>query len=355
MHPKLPMALIVFGIAFSARESACQHPSTRGQISGDWLIPKKEIYDGGPSKDGIAALTNPLFLSANEASYLTESDLVIGVKIKDEIRAYPHFILDWHEVINDDINGTLFAVTYCPLTGSAVAWGRVVGSETTTFGVSGLLYNSNLIPYDRATNSHWSQMRLQCVNGERKGEFAVIHPIIETNWKTWRTMYPGTKVISHQTGYSRPYGFYPYGDYRTSNDLLFPVSNRDSRLSPKERILSVFIGEKTRAYRINSFVDSINLLNDSLNNVPIVVAGSRRYNFAAALERRLQDGTVLSFSPLQSSLPLLMTDREGTKWDVWGKAVEGPRAGLELKSIRSYISYWFALASFYPHAEIHLN
>ncbi len=123
----------------------------------DWLIPVDEVYNGGVGMDGIPALTDPNLITADEAEGdLHALDTVIGVLIENEARAYPHYILDWHEIINDEIGNTAFALTYCPLTGSGIAVNRDVGGYVTTFGVSGLLYNSNLMPYDRLTRSYWS-------------------------------------------------------------------------------------------------------------------------------------------------------------------------------------------------------
>lgn len=324
------------------------------QIKRDWLIPVREVYDGGPGKDGIPALVNPQFTAASNVNYLADNDLVIGIKLGNQIRAYPHPILDWHEIVNDDIDDTLLAITYCPLTGSGIAWNRVLGNGLqTTFGVSGLLYNSNLIPYDRASNSNWSQMRLQCVNGELKGQFASTYPIVETTWKTWKEMYPETRVLSSNTGYSRPYGTYPYGDYKTDPLLIFPISNIDNRLPPKERILGIIAESTSKVYRIGWFPDSVGLMNDSFKNLDIVVVGSNGKNFALSYERKLSDGTALTFSPVQNALPVVMIDNEGTKWDLFGKAVAGQRVGLELKPTRSYIAYWFAWGTFFPDAEIH--
>lgn len=346
---------VSIGLVFSVLGCQSQDLSGAARVEGDWLIPINEVYDGGPGKDGIPALLNPIFVSAQEASYLSDNDLVIGVKIGNEIRAYPHPILDWHEIVNDDIAGTQLAITYCPLTGSGIAWNRVVAGTSTTFGVSGLLYNSNLIPYDRATNSNWSQMLMQSVNGAQSGTFAETHHIVETTWRTWKTMYPATKVVSSQTGYSRPYGQYPYGDYKTNSTLLFPVSNSDSRLARKERVLGILVGEKTKVYRLASYPENIGVANDLFNNVPIAAAGSKGLNFILAFESQLNDGTTLIFDAVQNSLPIVMVDQEGTKWDIWGKGVEGPRAGTELRPARSYVAYWFAWAAFYPGADIHGN
>ncbi len=347
----LQIAFLCFALIFVSCQNTVDSENT--QQSGDWLIPLSEVYDGGPGKDGIPALTNPRFTSIADATYLKDDDLVLGVKVGDEARAYPHPILDWHEIINDEINGELLAITYCPLTGSGIAWDRIVAGKTTTFGVSGLLYNTNLIPYDRATNSNWSQMRLQCVNGPLKGRFAALHVMLETTWKTWREMYPQTKVVSSNTGYSRPYGSYPYGDYKINqNRLLFPVSGEDPRLPRKERVLGIVIGERTKAYRINSFADSIQTINDVFNGTPVVIVGSRSKNFAAAFERTFQ-ARVLSFSPVQDMLPAVMMDSDGRKWDALGMSLGNPEAGFQLKALRSFVAYWFAWAAFYPGAEIY--
>jgi hypothetical protein len=332
----------------------CGDPTGSDAVTGEWLIPKEQIFDGGPGKDGIPALTNPELTGAAGTTYLEDADLVIGMKVGNEVRAYPHPILDWHEIINDDVNGTQLSITYCPLTGSGIAWNRVINGTQTTFGVSGILYNTNLIPYDRATNSNWSQMKLQCVNGPLSGTIISTYQVVETTWKTWKEMYPQTKVVSQNTGFSRPYGQYPYGDYKTSSSLLFPIGNDDTRLPRKERVHGVIVGERTKVYRINSFSDDIEVINDLFNDIALVVAGSRAKNLVVVYERKLADGTLLSFTPIQNaSLPVVMTDTEGTRWNIFGRAVSGPRTGTELKSVRSYIAYWFAWGAFFPGAEIY--
>jgi len=151
-------------------------------------------------------------------------NLVIGFAQGDDARAYPHFILDWHEIVNDRVGDIHIAVTYCPLTGTGIGWEREINGSVTTFGVSGLLFNSNLIPYDRNTDSNWSQIRLDCVNGDLIGTEAETHVLVET---TWKTMYPKTLVMSMNTGYNRSYGNYPYGNYRTAREIhgMFSVKH----------------------------------------------------------------------------------------------------------------------------------
>ena len=218
----------------------------------DWSIPRSEIFDGGPGKDGIPALTEPQFIPAAEADYLDEDDLVIGFVNGDIAKAYPHSILDWHEIINDRVGDVNISVTYCPLTGTGIGWNRDIDGLTTTFGVSGLLYNSNLIPYDRRTDSNWSQIRLDCVNGKMMGTEIETFTLVETTWKTWKEMYPSTTVVSTKTGHSRNYGKYPYGTYRTNNSyLIFPVSNKDARIPNKDRVHGIVTSGNTKVYPLS--------------------------------------------------------------------------------------------------------
>jgi len=158
----------------------------------NWIIPSDEVFDGGPGKDGIPSIDNPVFEEALSNTYLDPSDLVIGVVHNGVAKAYPHRILDWHEIINDRIDDQYFALTYCPLTGTGVSWNRELDGEVTTFGVSGKLYNTNLMPFDRKTESYWSQMRLDCVQGDLVSTVIETFPIIETTWETWIAMYPNS-------------------------------------------------------------------------------------------------------------------------------------------------------------------
>lgn len=330
-------------------------PGDRGNVVGGvWLIPVEEVQDV-LGKDAIPAISNPQFAAADQVSFLSDNSLVVGVKVGNETRAYPHLILDWHEIVNDQISSSSYALTYCPLTGSAISWNRTIGGQTTTFGVSGNLYNSNLIPYDRASGSNWSQMRLLCVQGENIGTMIETFPIVETTWKAWREMFPETKVMTTSTGYSRSYGTYPYGSYRSNSSLLFPLSNFDDRLHPKERVAGLIVDDQVKVYRLGTFAagDTVRTINDEFKGVPIVVAGDAKTNFIVIFQRSLPDSTVLTFTPLQQALPVVMRDNEGTAWDLFGRAVSGPRAGAQLPITSSYIAYWFAWGAFFPGAEIY--
>jgi hypothetical protein len=340
----LLLALVIFPF--------CSNETDAPDTSGAWLIPKSEIQEGGPGKDGIVALTYPEFIPVLQDSYYLDSDLVLGIKIDNFIRAIPHPILDQHEIVNHTIGNTSFVLSYCPLTGSGIAWDTSGFTLDNTFGVSGLLYNSNLIPYDRESDSNWSQMLLLCVNGDRIGQEPTLIPLVETTWKTWKELYPDSFVLSHETGYNRNYRVYPYGNYKESDSLLFSVSNEDSRLHKKDRVHGIIVGGQTKAYPISVFGNNTKVLVDTINGLSIVVVGNTLKNFAVSFEREL-DGVALHFVPVENEFPVVMMDSQGTKWDIFGIGVSGPNKGESLKPTKSFISYWFAWGAFYPNAEIH--
>lgn len=353
MYYKIIFVLFFSYILWACEQVSDNQPNQPNASSGEWLIPQNEVFDGGPGKDGIPAINNPSYISANSVTYLNDNDLVIAIKIDDEIRVYPHPILDWHEIINDGIGDNKFSITYCPLTGSGIAYNRILNGKETTFGVSGLLYNTNLIPYDRATNSNWSQMKLQSVNGDLIAAFVETLPIIETSWKTIKEYYPDSKVVSTNTGYSRSYGLYPYGDYKTNNNLLlFPVSNNDSRLPRKERVLGVLVNETAKAFRFNNENENLSLTQSSIEEIDIVILGSRKDNFMAAYQNTLEDGKSVNLKTIENSLPLVMEDQFNNKYDLLGTVIEGTDQGKKLKSVTQFIAYWFAWVAFYPETTI---
>jgi len=323
-----------------------------GGGNNGWLIPVDEIFDGGPGKDGIPALENPEMITVSQASYLDDIDLVIGFKVGNDVRAYSHKVLDWHEIINDEIGTLKVAITYCPLTGTAIGWDRVINGTETTFGVSGLLYNSNLIPYDRATDSNWSQMLLQSVNGNLIETTIITHMVVETTWGNWKEMFPDTRVNSTNTGFNRNYFRFPYGDYRTNdNTLLFPFFPIDRRLGTKERVHGVIIDKIAKVYPISSFGDNVTIIEDSFQGRNLIVVGSKTRNFAVSF---LDPGGIASqLQPVQDNGSIILRDGSGNEWNVFGEVVAGSQTGQKLLPTQSYIGYWFSWGAFYPGAEIY--
>lgn len=321
-------------------------------VSGDWLIPENQVFDGGPGKDGIPALTDPEVASISSISYLDDSDLVLIFKKDDEVRIYPHPILDWHEIINDKINGTPIAITYCPLTGSGIAWNRIIDGEETTFGVSGLLYNSNLIPYDRKTGSNWSQMKIQSINGPLISSNIKTYPLVESSWRTAKSSFPDAQVVTTNTGFSRNYNDYPYGDYRRNHSsLIFPTSGDDNRVNAKERILGVFENDNTKAYKISDFGDGKTLI-DNIGNDRFLIYGNSNKNIIVAFNIA-NIPTSTEFSISSGNDQFILSDNNGNLYDVFGNSNNSGNSNLE--SAKSFVAYWFAWAAFYPDTELYEN
>ena len=328
-----------------------------GGSGAAWIIPESEVVDGGPGQDGIPAIDRPVMQRASEVPdrEILASELVVGVLHEGTIHAYSYNILNWHEVVNDSINFNDFVVSYCPLTGSTVAWDADDGLANTEFGVSGLLYNSNLILYDRESGSRWSQMLQQSVQGSRIRERPARIQVVETTWSTWRNMYPDSFVMTRSTGFSRDYDAYPYGSYRFDMELLFPVSRTDNRLHPKTRVIGIHSATASKVYQIDGFGNTTQAINDQFNDEPIVVVGNSGADIAVIYSRELSDGTILDFSALDAQLPNILQDTEGNVWDVFGTAVSGPRAGERLAMTDSFTAMWFAWVAFFEDPEIYFN
>lgn len=326
-------------------------------LPAGWLVYPDSIKDGGPGKDGIVSLDRPDFLEADAVSFLESDELVLGVKIGNEARAYPHRILDYHELVNDQIEQTAFTLTYAPLTGSGAAWKRTVGDGVvTTFGSSGLLYQNNLVPYDRETGSIWSQFRLDCVNGKLLGEKLQPISVVETTWKTWKRFFPDSKVLNIPASFNRNYYNNSFADYKQQDDyFLFPIAIAPSRFSNKERLLGVVVNGKAHVYSFSSMsIKPKNywVYNDEMDGTPFVVAGNYEQNFLVAYSRKLPDGAILHFNAQVNKEASILRDREGSLWNVFGEAVEGPRKGQRLPAVHAFVGYWFAWSIFYPDAIV---
>ena len=353
--------IIVQLTAFALLVSACGGGSGGGPPGGgnnpppssEWLIPQGEVIDGGPGPDGIPSIDSPNFDSITENEPADPGELVIGMLVDGVAKAYPHEIMDWHEIVNDGTDTAPYTMSYCPLTGSALAWEGNPADSNSDFGVSGLLYNSNLILYDRATASLWPQMLDQSVNGPRIREVPTRMQIIETSWGTWRAMYPDSLILNTTTGHIRDYGQYPYGEYKTNSGLLFPVKNSDQRLHPKERVLGIREGAQVKVYQIEGFGPATMAINEQFGSTQIVVVGNSASNFGAIYDRTLSDGTILNFTAIDGQLPNVLQDDEGNVWDIFGTAVSGPRTGEQLGLTNSYIAMWFAWVAFFPDTAIH--
>jgi hypothetical protein len=352
---RVSLLLIVFTI-FVSCDNTNDKPSNQGEgivieDEEEWLISRREVKDGGAGKDGIPSIDDPKFIvdPGVNSGGLADDELVVGIYFEGEARAYPHYILDWHEIVNDVIGNTPIALSYCPLTGTAFAWEREAGSLDNTFGVSGLLYNSNLLMYDRETESLWSQLKLLCVNGDLVGERPTLYNVVETNWRTWKEMYPETLVLSEDTGFSRNYGVYPYGDYKTNdNYFLFRPAPHDRRLPNKKRVYAIMDDDKSKVYQFEDFTDGKAII-DSFNGKEYLIVGNEDVINSFVLN---QDNEGLTFEYELSASGGFFKDNLGTVRSAFGDVISG-NLGAYLTPANSVVSFWFAIGAFYPEPEIY--
>ncbi|MCE7990852.1 MAG: DUF3179 domain-containing protein [Roseivirga sp.] len=228
--------------------------------SAEWNIDPNTVVSGA-LRDAIPALNHPEFISANDEQiienedYMDPNDRVLIVANEQVTKIYPYKILDRHEIVNDMLGDEPIVVSYCPLTGTGTVWSARINNRDLEFGVSGLLSESNLILYDRSTESYWSQIRKEAVFGEFKDSQPVLFPHQETLWSSVQNLpnLENVEVLSLNTGFDYNYDFYPYGDYRTANNLIFfPTTYSDNRVPAKEIVLGVIVNGEAKVYRFSN-------------------------------------------------------------------------------------------------------
>jgi len=314
-------------------------------------IPTERLASGCEGPDCIPALSEPDLASPGDeaAGYLSDTSRVIGLLIDGHPLAVPHNILWFHEIANFTRDGRSFAVTYCPLTGSSLAFdrGAVDGAE---LRVSGLLFDNNLVMYDRQENrSLWPQMNRQANCGANVGTTLSMIPVVEMRWKRWKTLHPDTDVVSSRTPYARDYreGNYPYDDYeRPNNDRVLFDMPIDDRRPPKERVLGI----------PNGSGGGVALPFGALNTararvVTVAVGGTDRTVFwSREAQGAMAFETSSTFSVENGKI---VDDETGSTWTIEGRAVAGRRAGERLTPVdEAYVAFWFAWAAFQPETTI---
>jgi len=238
-------------------------------------IPLDEILSGGPGKDGIPAIDNPKFTSAKEAVFLDDNDTGLGLTVNGESRFYPYRILVWHEIVNDTIAGRPVLVTYCPLCATGIVFERKVEGVVQEFGVSGKLWRSNLLMYNRAgsesNESLWSQVLGEAVLGVHTGQKLAVVRSDVVRFGDWKSAHPDTKVLSPETGTIRDYGRDPYGDYYTSESVSFGATFNDTRLHPKAFVHGIEIDGQFKAYSDEALKTMTGTLTDTFAGKEIII------------------------------------------------------------------------------------
>lgn len=313
------------------------------------------IVSGGPPKDGIPPIDQPRFVASGELDRLLKpEDRVFILDYKGELRAYPQLVLVWHEIVNDEIAGEQLSVTYCPLTGSTVAFkGRAPDGQPLTFGTSGKLVNSNLLMYDRQTDSQWPQILARAITGPMAKASLEEIPMVWTTWERWKAQAGARPVLSTETGALRAYGRDPYGSYSGPSPgyyedpgLFFPVTAPDGRFPTKEVVIGVKQGAARLAIPKQAALKK-GAWNLDLAGQPIVAVRDAEFETIWVFERRTGDET-LEFRPGEGGA---LVDRRGRPWRRRGLALQGPE-GSRLPALPFYDVMWFAWYAFFPDTAV---
>ena len=379
MRPRL-LAPALLALAVAGCGGASDTPSGRddgagsGEVAistGGWetdfdkhSVPLSEFQSGGPGRDGIPPVDEPKPVDQEQAEeFMDDKEPVLVAEAGGDARAYPVQILIWHEIVNDDLAGRPIAVTFCPLCNSSLVFDRRVEGETLTFGTTGNLRNSDLVMWDRQTESWWQQLTGEAVVGALTGTKLEALPSQTLSWSDFKERYPDGDVLSRDTGHDRDYGANPYEGYDTADQQPFLLDGEaDRRLPPKERVAAAFVGDEVAVVPFPRLARE-RVVNAEVGGRPLVflfkpgvrsaldagaINDSKDVGTAAAFERTL-DGRELDLRAEGDGF----VDREGgSRFDITGRAVSGPLEGRRLPQVRHDQQFWFALAAFVPDARI---
>ncbi|MCK5087006.1 MAG: DUF3179 domain-containing protein [Melioribacteraceae bacterium] len=330
-------------------------------------IDLNELKSGGPPKDGIPAIINPKFVNIEEASdWLDENEPVIFLKYKNSVKGYPLQILIWHEIVNDYIEEMPVIVTFCPLCYSAIVFDRRLDELTLTFGVSGLLRNSDMVMYDLFTESFWQQFTGEAIVGTYTGEELKVVQSQIISFEQLIESYPEAEIMSQETGFSRRYGMNPYAGYDDIDQTPFLFDGKiDDRLPPNEKVIAIKEDGMTKAYPY-TLTQELGVINDTINGNAITIFHSE--GTASALDSRYiydskdvgstgvfdpnVENVILTFEYIEEQF---IDEQTNSVWDITGKAISGKLKGKQLKKISSGDYFAFAWLAFKPDTEIYTS
>ena len=329
-------------------------------------IPYSEILSGGPPKDGIPAVDEPRLVSVGEAdTWLKPQEPVVLFQVGAEARAYPLQILTWHEIVNDTVGDVPVTITFCPLCNTAIAFERMLDGQALDFGTTGRLRFSNLIMYDRQTESWWQQATGDAIAGELTGRQLKFLPAPIISWTDFKTAHPEGQVLSRETGYRRDYGRNPYAGYDDVNrsPFLYRGPETPGALPPMARVVTVDLNGEAVAYPYD-VLQEMPAINDTVGDTPVAVlwesgtasaldastlASGRDVGTANVFSREL-DGQNLTFRFDDTKI---IDEQTASEWNVLGQAMSGPLAGRQLTPVISVNHFWFSWAAFKPETRIY--
>ncbi len=328
------------------------------------LIDPQAIVDGGPDPDGIPPIDQPRFQRTGDVHWVDDTEQVLVVEAGDEARAYPVQILALHEIVNDTVGGVPVAATYCPLCDSGLAYDRRVGDRVLSFGTSGRLYRSDLVMYDRQTESLWPQLAGRSVAGTLTGQELAAVPAAMLSWKEWRSAHPDGWVLSRDTGHTFSYGANPY--YKGDSPQELPpfwdgfFDNRIPWL--KQRVVGIAVGEDALAVdmrvlqreRVLETVVGGRRMTawwfpGARSSLDEFAVGEGREVGTAAVFQPVLDGAKLTFRRLGDDVVDVET---GSRWNALGEALDGPHRGRRLARVPAVSTYWFAWIGFHEDTRV---
>ncbi len=356
--PQLSGELIADGVPAPFRTNGFSTDFSRRTV--EW----SSILSGGPPKDGIPAVDNPQYESiAAGDEWLEDQEPVILFSHGDAARAYPLSILIWHEIVNDEVDGVPVSITFCPLCNASIAFARNFDGQVLDFGTTGRLRNSDLIMYDRQTETWWQQFTGEGIIGKYAGEQLNFLSSQVLSWGDFKVAHPDGDVLA-RPNMPRNYGYNPYVGYdSTSRPFLF-LGTPDSRLEPAERVLGLTTETEAIAYPF-AVLEEARVVHDSFGGAELaifhkaglvsaldtaVISSGRDIGTVAVFERQLGD-QLLTFSANEDGT---FSDAEtGSTWDILGGATDGPLAGENLTPVLHFDHFWFAWAAFFPETELY--
>ena len=324
-----------------------------------------EIMSGGPPKDGIPAIDNPKFVAVDEADeWLEPTESVVLFRLGEDTRAYPIQILMWHEIVNDVVDSAPVVVTYCPLCNTGIAFDAMVEGQALDFGTTGRLRISNLIMYDRQTESWWQQATGEAIVGAFTGARLNFLPVSIVAWEDFKAAFPEGLVLSRETGYYRDYGRNPYVGYDDAGN--WPFLYRGSvpgALPPMARVLTIDTEDEAAAYPYE-VMETVRVVNDTVGGMPVVVMwspGAASPLDASAVSAGREVGAALAYSRVLDGDELtfhfdgeeIVDDQTGSVWDGLGRAVSGKLEGSQLNEVPAINHFWFSWAAFKPETRIY--
>lgn len=340
-----------FGLGYWEKTNFCIHS-----------IDYDDIFSGGPPPDGIPPIDDPTFVDISSAdAWLQGVEPVISLVIGNDARAYPLQIMTWHEIVNDEVNAIPVAVTFCPLCNTALVFERpTIDGETLTFGTSGNLRYSDLVMYDRQTESWWQQFSGEGIVGELTGEVLAPVPAAILAWDDFKAKYPQGQVLSKDTGFSRSYGQNPYVGYDNVNSSPFLYRGEvGDQLRAMDRVVGIFLEDQSVAYSYIRLAEE-GVINDELADRPISVfwkAGTASALDTASISQGNDVGSTGVFeTTIFGEVFTFTANPDGTftdeqtqsTWDIFGTAISGTMEGTSLAPVPHHDTFWFAWGAFVP-------